>query len=521
MAGTPVFVYTTDPGLEVLLGKGPVINVVRDLQQAIRFAGGRAIMGVVGSPVDDNGRVNEAFRAPLGPEEITSTFGGFLAYMGDGLANADRGAASGYNGNLAAQTQDMIAPVWVFCFPDLAIKDASISPGPATNILIEITRTGTDDFVLPAGTRVREAGAGARYTLATLEKVVFAPGELIKTVRVRQVSEPVADGGPAPVAINLVDTFVDTLFVTVQGLTLTQVAVTVPDEIDLAEVDLRYGAALDLMSATLFGASVTVVVTDRTDILITDRVSVHATAETGIGHFRVGVVSPPIGTSAAVAAGAAGDGIGRATLDRTRTAYAHPGWRRSFVEDSDNLIGPLFLASNPTAMLAACKIALELPEQNPAIPHEIFARVGFNGVEPLAPAPVPSVQWEAGIMQIIVDNDELGNQIGSFFAGIVASGAEIADVRFDDFIVRGSIVRAKPSHKRVATEENQADLITAITGFLESLFKAGRIFAYGLSLTYDGANQHADIHLAVQTPGNMNVITLRTEIGPAVTVKAA
>lgn len=514
MAGTPTYVYTTDPGLEVLLANGPAINVVRDLQQAVRFAGGRAIIGVVGAVVDDRGRVNEAFRAPLGPEDITTQHGGLAFWLGDGMTIAARGAASGYNGNLAAQIKDMIAPVWVFCFPDLGLKTASISAS-GVDLLVEITRVATAPFVLPGGTRIDD---GAGFEVATIERLAFADGELVKSVRVRQTSAVVADGGAAVVAMNTITTFVDTTYVAAQTLTVSTAAITVPVETDATEVVLRYRAALDSMTATLAGAAASIIVSDRTDLLVCDPLSQHGVAETAIGNFRVGVVSPPLGTSAAVAAAALTDGVGRATLDGTRTVYAYPGWRRSLVEDSANLVGPTYLATFPSAMLAACKIALEVPEQNPAIPHELFGRVGFAGLEAIVPAPVPSVMWAAGIMQPIIDNDEIGNQIGSFYAGIVKNGAEIANVRFDDYIVRGCIIRAKPWHKRAATEENQGELITSVTGFLEQLFKAGRIVAYGLLLTYDPTNEHAELNVAVQTNGNMNVITFRTAIGPGVVV---
>lgn len=519
MAGTPVFVYTSDPGLEVLLGNGPVINVVRDLQQAVRFAGGAGILGVVGAVVNDQGRVNEPIRAPLGPEELFSTFGGFKDWMGDGLDDADRGAAGGYNGNLAAQAEDMIAPLWVFVFPDLAIKTITIGP-TAVDLLISFVRTATDNFVLRAGTRVAVTGGGEQYTVATLEDVVWLEGDITsKTSRCRQVSRPVADGGPAaPANFDLVNAFVDVPPVA-QVITTDTASQTTIDEIDLAEVQLRYELAFDLMTSELEGAAVTVVCSDRTESGIADKVSTHATAETGIGHFRVGVVAPPIGTSVADSEGVPGDGVGRATLDRTRTAYTHPGFRRPNLLDSDNLIGPKFLATYPSALLAACKIALEPPEQNPAIPHPLFARVGFTGLEKIVPAPVPTSHFKPGIMQPIIDNDQNGNQIGSFFAGIVANGAEIADVRFDDFIVREMIVRSKPWHKRAATEENQGNLVSSVSDFLETLLTAGRIQAYGLKLTYDSTNQHAELTVAVKTNGNMNTITFRTEISPATVVK--
>lgn len=497
-------VYSSNPGDDVLLGSGPIINVVETVNQTVKSANGRGVLGLVGAVVDDGGQPNVATILDNKLADIYAKHGGFKPWLGDGLASGQAGATSGYEGNLAAHCENLDAPVVVLTIPDLAIKDATYASG--TNLLVRFTRSDASygEVTIPAGTRVSD---GSTYILATLQDVYYSAAETgDKSVRARQVS----DTGVTPVALNTVTTVVDTL--SDSNITINTADTTVPDLIDAAELVLRYTAAFNAVLDTAAGKQIQVMACDRQEPGVCDALSSHCATATASGYHRICTVSPPLATTATNARGSGTDGVGRAGLTTARAAYAHPGWRRPFLADSANLTAPTYLATVPSAISLACRIAVEIPEQNPANPHQILRDHGVSGVESLAAGAVSkSAHWAANITQPDFDKSETGALSATFHAGLMANGTEIADRRMNDYIQLGCISRAKPHHKKLATPSRRTAVTDAVIGFLQQLKDSERIGNFSVSSTWDAATNHLTVTVAVALLGNLNVITFNVE----------
>jgi hypothetical protein len=501
--------YTSNPGLEVLLGEGPVINIVELLRRLPRTGRGPGVLGLFGAVVNDLGTPN----TPLllsSVEDLADRFGGFKGWLGDGLPPAeesatapydDRGSISGYDGNLYGQAVGGSARTLVLTIPNLEIRDGS-------DVALEAIfgRTApTETYTLPAGTRFKEA---AGYTLATLEDVTWIDDDTTdQSVRCRQVSP----ASVAPVALNTVDTFVDSV---PSDVDINTVVVTVPESVDAAEVLARYTAAFAASLVTSLGMSIAIAVTDRYDAAIADALGTHVTDARSRGFFRIGVCCPPIGTTVTQAQAIDNDGVGRPTLSALMT-YAHPADRRAQAIDADNL-NPEdgYLATIGAAMPWAFRIAAEPPEANPARPHKVLVDMRRVGVEPLAVAPVPKEHWTTGIVEPTFDLDiDTGGLEATYFSGILKDAFEIADRRMLDFIYNQSIRRLVSYHKGPARPTDEEKAVEGIVAFLDDLIDDERLRDYAIASLYDGDNQHLKITLGLQLLGNFNVITLEASGG--------
>lgn len=515
--------FTSDPGLEIRTAT-TAINLIEKLAAAIRFAAGAGSVGYVAAVVNDRGVPNIP-RQMSSPREFETLYGGFRSWLGDGLDSgtlagdnyADRGAASGYNGNGYALAKGLDAPIVVLQPPDLAIKDVSISPGPATDLLVKFTRAVATygAYQLPAGTRITDGDVSTPYVLATLEDVFWNTTETgDREVRVRQVSPSTT----APVALNLVDTFVDAPADV--AVTIATTDVTEPDGMDATEVALRYEQALTKMLDNAPGRIAELIVSDRTESAIGDAVGNHCVAASSQGLFRLGVVAPPLGTTAEDARTDAAVGVIRTTLQRDYVSYCHPGWQRQFQTDSDNLNAEDSYAVTMASHVAwAYLTAQRRPEENPARPHPILTAYKAIGIESLALGqPDQAAHEQAGITQPLIDQEYLtGRLAATYHASPMANGTtKFATRRMAFFLYRNWIALAAPYHKAFASSSNQNGLLSAIDAFHQRLLAAGRIAdATPTQGDWDPETSEFTVTAAVDEVGNLDVITLRPTFGPS------
>ena len=572
------YVYSTDPGKEVRVSKGSVINVIQSSERSPDYSVGVAVLGVIGTPANDRGVPN----VPVvlnGVQDIFSRWGGFKPHVGDGYA-------TGYNGNVAAMLYRLLARDVVFQPVDLALKDKTASDVTAVDVKATIARgalaftveesddvfscaghpfvandtfqlvtlsggTGSavattyhviapvvagvsfkasatsggasltitldgsgylrpiseatpdyDAFTLPAGTKLKATGGG--YIVRTLEDVNWAENAFAaQTVRVAKVSGTAA-------AINTVDEFVDAQ--TDTSLIIATTATTVPDEPDAAEILLRYEIAIDQFNRNGAGQSATVLITDRTEAAISDALATHCSEASSEGVFRICVVAPPVGTTAAVAEGTSGNGVGRATLDGEFTRYVHPGWRRRFPLDSANLsAADDYKATFPGQAVAAAQILTKRPEENPAsVDAEPFTSYGCAELELNLSRTEKVTHYAAHIDTAIFDRVD-GRRVGAYRDGIMANGTKIARKRLIDFISASLIERATPWHKRLASAANQKGVFDSCDTLLAGLKdpKDQRISGYELSVSFDGETEELTITADVVELGNMDIITIK------------
>jgi hypothetical protein len=516
--------YTEDPGLEILVAYTK-INLIEKLALGVRFAAGRGTVGYVAAVVDDRGAPAVPYQMSS-PREFETLFGGFQPWMGDavpaGVESAadpfdDRGSLTGYLGNGYAMAKGLDAPIVVLQIPDLAIKDDSLgATPPGDDLLVTFTRSVATygAYQLPAGTRI-EDGAGTPYVLATLEAVSWGEAETgDKTVRCRQVSP----ASTTPVALNTVDTFVDAPDDT--NVTIATTDTTVPDGIDAAELIVRYEDAMDHLLDNAPGRLVELVTSDRTEAAIGDAVGQHCFDASAQGYFRLGMVAPALGTTAADARTDASIGVIRTTLQRSYVSYCHPGWQRQFRTDSDNLNAAANWVTSMPSHVAFCFLAAQRrPEENPARPHPILTSYKITGVEPLAGGqPDRAAHEVAGITQPILDLDfGTQTQVATYHASPMADATvKFATRRMAFFLYRQIISLAAPYHKAFASQSNRDGLLSAIDGFLERLKIDERIADYTPTQgDWDPVNSQFTVSVAIDETGNMDVITLRPTFGPS------
>jgi len=519
--------FTEDPGLEILVSHTK-INLIEKLALGVRFAAGRGTVGYVAAVVDDRGAAAVPYQLSS-PRDLETLFGGFRSWLGDavpagvegtlaGGTYEDRGAASGYLGNGYAMAKGLDAPIVVLQVPDLAIKDDSIGASPAgEDVLITFTRATAayGAYQLPAGTRISDGDLSTPYVLATLEAVSWGETETgDKTVRCRQASP----ASTTPVAVNLVDTFVDSP--DDSNVTIATTATTVPDAIDAAELVARYEDALTHLLDNAPGRLVELVVTDRTESGVGDAVGDHCFDASSQGYFRLGMIAPPLGTTATDARAASGNGIARTTLQRSYVSYCHPGWSRQFRTDSDNLNAAANWVANMASHVAFAFLAAQRrPEENPARPHPILTSYKITGVEPLpAGQPDRKAHEQAGITQPILDLD-FGTQqpVATYHASPMADAVlKFATRRMAFWLYRQLVALAAPYHKAFASQSNRNGLLSAIDGFLERLKNDERIADYVPAQgDWDAVNSQFTVSVAIEEVGNLDVITLRPTFGPS------
>ena len=419
----------------------------------------------------------------------------------------------------------------VLSTPDFALKDLSITDSAAVDLPLTFTRASAanGNITIPAGTRIKPA-AGT-FTVATLEDVTFELNETgDKAVRVRAAS----DTSVAPVAMNTLDTFVaNGLTTAVEDSNITvktaSASSSPPDAVDNTEAIERYKYCIDRLINNVVGRSATVVVTDRDEADIADHLASHCVSASQRGYTRICVTSPPKGTSSTDARGTGANGVGRATLDRSRVVYTHPGVQRRFTDDADNL-GPDKLATLPGAVLAACRIAASSPWENPGqAGGNVFSNYGVVGEEDLGGSPDLIVHFQSGIMQLDSVVDETGVSF-EYFDGIMAlipSGSvkpqTIDDRRMADYLERGFVRAVRPWHKALATARNRTFTAAAIEAFLTRELSPqdpdnAHIAAFSpVEPIWDGALQVATFPVEVQLLGSQRVILIPFTVGTGVT----
>lgn len=570
-----VTVYNSNPGLAVLLSKGAQFNAILQSQQRIDFATGEGVLGLVGGVVDDQGAPQVPVELANKIDTLRTDYGGFSPYLGNGYASGYEGnlyaRARGIDApriilqpvdlaikdaTIATGTDllakfDLTLSVTIEADDDVVTCDrahglsvgdtvqfsaldaggAGLATGTtyyvltvpsSTTLTLSATAGGsvldvTTDYstgtmgqtsrvyTLPAGTRLGDDPSSPTYTVATLEDVTWAVGESgTKTVRCREVA-----GTPA--GLNTLTDILDTITqYPIPNVTTTETGT--PDAVDAAELALRYEAAFDALLNNTAGQAITVLVCDQDVAGICNDLVDHCVTASGRGYFRVGVVSPPIGTTAAAAEGTTGDGAGRAALDGTRGIYVHPGVQRPFREDSDNLTSPDYLATVPAAVPLAARIAATRPEENPTRPHQVLRSYGIVALEALAIPATPLGHYNANIVlpEFARNNGRLS---ASFRDGILADGTQIADLRLRDMLAAGLIEALDDYHKAPATTDNREAAGDAASGYLQQLVDAQRIADFAVSLDWDADNDHLTVQCAVDKTGNMDVITLSLLVG--------
>lgn len=417
---------------------------------------------------------------------------------------------SGGTGAAVATTYHVIAPVVSGTSFKLSAAqgDASLSitlDGSGYLRPVSEATPDYDAFTLPAGSQIQTTGGG--FIVRTLEDLEWGADEYAaQTVRVAKVSGTEA-------AINTVDEFVETHSDT--SLIITTTATTVPDAPDAAEILLRYEAAIDALNVNTAGQSVTVLIADRTEAGVGDALSAHCSAAQSDGIFRVCVVAPPVGTSVTDAEGSGTDGVGRAGLNGEFAIYVHPGFRRRFPLDSDNLdAADDYKATFPGQALLAAKILAVRPEENPTYPDaEPFATYGVAELETVLTAAQKVTHFQAGICSAVFERVG-GRRVGAYRDGIMADGTKIARKRLTDFLAASLIERATPWHKRLASAANQKGCFDACDALLADLKnpKDQRISDYELTASFDGETEEFTLQADVVELGNMDVITIRVAV---------
>jgi len=357
---------------------------------------------------------------------------------------------------------------------------------------------------ITAGTLARAAGS---FIVRTLEDVNWATDAYAaQTVRVAKVSGTVA-------AMNTLDSFhADDAPASASALAIATTAVTVPDDTDAAEILARYEAAFDAFNVNAAGQSATVLISDRTEAAINDALSTHCSTASAEGVFRVCVIAPPVGTTAALAEAASADGVGRATLDSEYAIYVHPGFRRRFPLDSDNLsAADDYKATFPGQALLAAKMLNVRPEENPTfVDADPFTTYGCAELELNLSRAEKVTHFSAGIATAIFDRVG-GRRVGAYRDGIMADGTKIARKRLSDFLAASLIERATPWHKRLASAANQKGVFDSCDTLLADLTnpRDQRISGYELSVAFDGETEELTITADVVELGNMDIITIK------------
>jgi len=492
-----IYGYSSDPGLETLLGNGAVLNYVQGGLPSVQLLPGEDVFGAVGAVVNDRGAPNVPVELKGGIADIHSVYGGFKASLGDG-------AATGYEGNLAFLLDALRLPRIIIQPVDLAIKTASIGDS-GVDLSVSFTRSDAANGakVIKAGHRI--SSAAAAYVLATLEDVAWTEAETgSKTVRCRQVS------GTAE-ALDDVNLFVDAT--PDANITINTAITTIPDAVDAAELALRYEAAIDALNSNEVGSAINIVVTDRNEPGIADYLSASCADSLSDGIFRSCVVAPPIGTTVAAAEATTADGVGRATLTGGRAVYVHPGLTRKFTRDTA-LAGASVVY--PGQAFAAALICNARAEENPMVASEIGSAAGVISAEILLTKAEKVSHFRKFIAAPAFEFLN-GRRVMSYRDGIMADGTKIADRRIQDFIASGLIVTLSPHHKRIATEANRQAALDAAINYLERQRKpaagaAPRIANYSLGSDWSAVDEHFQLTFVIQKLGNLDVMTLRLNV---------
>ena len=513
--------FDSDPGADVRQAVTGLV-VVRNINVGLPSAEGPNVLCTIGATVNDQGQPHVPYLAS-GMDAIAKRFGGFSPYVGEG-------SATGYEGNLyarmfrlQAQGDHVVVPV------DMAVKSATIATG--TDLLITLSRgvTSTSVRTLPAGTRIaNDALTSATHCVRTLEDVTWDIGETgAKTVRFAPCESAVSGIGGTPADLSTLtggvsglDTIIDKPTLdTSETLTVTTTATTAMDDIDAAEMLLRYQAAFDALDNYELGLRSTLLVCDRDEATIGDALAQHCKDMEAQGYYRKCFISPPIGTTEANARTGHADSVDRTALNDDQTQYCHPAWRvsRPFM-DADNLKAPDYGVLIPSAMAKAFLTSHFQPHHDASQVHAMLTRYRVIGVES---TPDRSAHEKANICQPVMDRTAgltgLNPTYHCDVSAYTKSGKRVYlyTLRGSDALTREIGVILSTWHKLPATADNQAGAAKAVGRLLERWTLAGRLGGYvEPTYSYDSENEEYTLQLDVQEPGTLRIITLFLTYGP-------
>jgi hypothetical protein len=509
------------------------IVVVRTLATGLPSVEGENTLCVVMSVNNDRGAPNVPVLVS-GVDEVRQTMGGFTPFLGEG-------PLTGYDGNgyrqmhkLRAGSDLVIQPV------DLAVKDKTASDATAVDQLVILTRTTVSTSVrtLPAGTRLADAAIGAATAcVALLEDVVWDIGDVsAKSVRVREVSSAVSGVGGTPALLSSfsngvsdMDTLIDEPALDAsEAITINTTATTTIDDLDAAELLVRYQAAFDALDQYEEGLAARILVCDKNLGTIGDALSAHCETLSLQGYFRKCVLAPPVGTTAALArTGSSTASVNRGTLKQEQViSYVHPFWRVASPDlDVDNLTGPKYNTLLAPQIHKAFLTSHFLPEDNASQYRSIVGNPLISGVES---TPDRGIQERANICQPVLDRTPgQSGLVATYHSDVSAYVKDGNDVyaytlRMADHLTEAIVVILAYWHKKPASVTNQEEAAAAVGRLLEQYLIAERIGAYAEpTYNYNSEAGEYTLRLEVRERGNLDKITLFFTFGPGVTFEEA
>jgi hypothetical protein len=522
--------FETDPGQDVRT-EVTSINLIGKLATGQPSVPGPNVVGLIGALVNDRGNPDVP-RIISGVPEMARTYGGWNANLGEG-------SASGYEGNLYMRSKGLFAGGQVVLCPvNMAIQKTG-----GTEALIKLQRgaaTGDDaPYTIPAGTMIADAAAAtATVICATLEDASWAAGEEgagePRSVRFRYVQNDeeytVPKAAPSTIAdVAALDTILDAPTDPAGGTaTITTVAdaTLMIDYTAAPTIQTRYSNAMAAMLTTDDGLRAKLLVCDVDDASIMDDLTTHCRDASSAGYFRQSFISPPVGTTVALAKTGGSDSVNRATLlDQYVHSYCFPGWQVQRPEDSDNLTAPYYRATIPSAVSRAFLASHFMPEENSANPNDCLRTYGIVGVESLAIAPTRTELEQVGIQQPVMEATSLvgGGLNPSFHADVTPyflTGAtkpvKAYTTRMAFYLYTGFLTIALRWHKRPAKKTNRDGFLRELKNWLMKLQKEERIGLFADPIgTWDGDADEFFVQLAEEEIGNQDVISILNAYGSA------
>jgi len=567
-------IYPSDPGNDVLISKGSVINIVRSGNRSPRFAVGLDVLGLIGCVVNDKGAPEVAVSLGNGVADLINAYGGFNSYLGDG-------AAAGHNGNLLALAYGIDVPRMVLHPVDLAIKDATIATGVdlevsftrsdaangekqiraghrITNHASALAGTGTaaavGDLITAGAAHGLEVGdtvifsvltGGSGLSLATVYYVVSVPLSTTLTVSATPGGAAVDIGtdytamtwsSPSYVLATLEDihwTAAETGAKTVRcrQVTGTPCALDVVDAFLDASPDanITVNTAVTTVPDDVDAAEVlaryqsaintlnATMAGRAVTVLCCDRTETaiqDAVAQHCYAVMAEGVIRVCVIAPPVGTTAAAAQGNSGAGIGRTTLQRSRAIYVHPGRRRRDaGLTGATSDATVAAHIVAAACVATTAPEENPAANgNPNLISYAITGAEALASAPVGEDQFNANIMFATFDSDS-GGVIPSHRDGVMADGNPINDTRMWDYLARGISVRGAPHHKRLATLARRKTLVGSVNGWLKGLKDEERIADFGTELAYEASTRHGVLTVEVQEIGTLDIMTIKLALG--------
>ncbi|MDP3940614.1 MAG: hypothetical protein Q8R92_21075 [Deltaproteobacteria bacterium] len=369
---------------------------------------------------------------------------------------------------------------------------------------------------VPAGTRVRRGSSGAVYL--TLEDLSFPAGSsgtsLQQSVRVRPLNDSTIASNAGAVTV-IVDTLNDATF------TVTNAAPLTPPDFDAA-----YATAIAATLAnTGISADIDIILARRHTAGVHTVLRANALSAASGRRGRVALLSPPVGTANATAAGSSGVGVG---VSRGRYyGYAYPAFRTVLSDD------PATKIDMPADLALAHLCSVMRPEENVGADRSRLIYVlGLESGLDVTPSQAQYQAWlEAGIapLQISQGAAEFLNDPTTEL--VETAWNELNEVRMALFLTSSLHDIGARWAKKLRSDSNKRGLLLDLEGFFDTLNPAGnpelqRIAGY--SIDDESGNTPvtlaAGLHIvkiAVQTLPHMNTIVYQLLAGKTVKVTAA